>query len=87
MGILHIGVGGRWVTVGVVIVLVLQITVSSVYSWQFNCDPVNQGQLCLCTKGDNGGASWDIACPAKILEVYPVSLKSEWNENILKFFW
>lgn len=48
-----------------------------VHAWQFNCDPVNQAQFCLCTKGDSGASSWDIACPAKILEVYPVTLKSK----------
>jgi len=43
------------------------------YGVYFNCDPVNQGHYCLCARGEAG--VWDVQCPARILEVYPVSLK------------
>ncbi|OXA46761.1 Protein toll [Folsomia candida] len=39
----------------------------------FNCDPVNQGHYCLCSQSEP--RVWDIQCPARILEVYPVALK------------
>lgn len=51
----------------------------------FNCDPVNQGHYCLCSQSEP--RVWDIQCPARILEVYPVALKCEttWKNDCEKY--
>ncbi len=47
----------------------------SSFATYFNCDPVNQGHYCLCSQNEPG--TWDIQCPSRMLEVYPVALKCE----------
>jgi len=46
----------------------------------FDCDPINKGRKCLCAHGETG--VWDIQCPARILEVYPVTVKRKFKNNL-----
>lgn len=77
------GCGRWWFKKGcgnmVIVVLTVFVLQQSVYSWQFDCEMINQRQ-CLCAKGDN--IDWEIACPAKFLGVHPLTLK---RKKIIKF--
>jgi hypothetical protein len=66
-----------------VIILQTLLMKSLVLAHFLDCDPVNQARYCLCAHGERG--VWDIQCPARILEVYPITLKRKTRLYVLGY--